>query len=106
MEPSSSDLFTEIQSVQRYNHKNTDHNLDCCTRYNVLCLSFSLKKVVGVAKLQKKVRQEIRFLERFLETEQRLAELKKEHIQCSNLVHLHSIIHQAVGHSRSFYFNY
>ena len=55
----------------------------------------SLKKVGGVAKLQKKVRQEIRFLERFLETEARLKELKKEHIQCSNLVHLHSIITQA-----------
>ena len=48
-----------------------------------------------MAKLQKKVRQEIRFLERFLESEERLAELKKEHIQCSNLVHLHSIITQA-----------
>jgi hypothetical protein len=36
---------------------------------NLCCLS--LKKVGGVAKLQKKVRQEIRFLERFLETEAR-----------------------------------
>ena len=51
----------------------------------------NLKNVQGIAKLEKKVRQEVKFLEKFLVTGQ-LSKLKKEHLQCSNLVHLESII--------------
>jgi len=53
----------------------------------------NLQKVTGLAKLVKKVRQEVKFLEKF-EKVDKLCDLKKEHIQCSNLVHLHSIINQ------------
>ncbi|XP_023324903.1 UPF0415 protein C7orf25 homolog [Eurytemora carolleeae] len=53
----------------------------------------SFRKVVGIAKLEKKVKQEMKFLQKF-QIKDSLPELKKEHIQCSNLVHLHSIIHQ------------
>jgi len=52
-----------------------------------------LKKVQGLAKLEKKVRQEVKFLEKF-EDEVQFGKLKKEHISCSNLVHLASIINQ------------
>lgn len=52
-----------------------------------------LKKVQGLAKLEKKVRQEVKFLEKFQE-EENFGKLKKEHISCSNLVHLASIIGQ------------
>ena len=52
-----------------------------------------LKKVQGLAKLEKKVRQEVKFLEKF-EDETNFCNLKKEHISCSNLVHLASIISQ------------
>jgi len=51
----------------------------------------SIKKVNGLPKLEKKVRQEVKFLEKF-DQDQSLSGLKKEHIQCSNLIHLHSII--------------
>ena len=51
------------------------------------------KKVQGLPKLEKKVRQELKFLEKF-ETPENFCDLKKEHISCSNLVHLGSIIEQ------------
>jgi len=51
------------------------------------------KKVQGLPKLEKKVRQELKFLEKF-ESPENVNELKKEHISCSNLVHLGSIIEQ------------
>ena len=49
------------------------------------------KKVQGIQKLEKKIRQEIKFLEKFEDPDQ-FSELKKEHISCSNLVHLSSIV--------------
>ena len=52
-----------------------------------------LKKVQGLAKLEKKVRQEVKFLEKF-QDETNFHKLKKEHISCSNLVHLDSFISQ------------
>jgi hypothetical protein len=52
-----------------------------------------IKKVQGLAKLEKKVRQEVKFLEKF-EDEKTFHKLKKEHISCSNLVHLDSFISQ------------
>jgi len=52
-----------------------------------------LKKVQGIAKLEKKVRQEVKFLERF-QDEKTFHKLKKEHISCSNLAHLDSFISQ------------
>ena len=52
-----------------------------------------LKKVQGIAKLEKKVKQEVKFLEKF-EDEKTFHKLKKEHISCSNLVHLESFISQ------------
>ena len=52
-----------------------------------------LKKVQGISKLEKKVKQEVKFLERF-EDEKTFKKLKKEHISCSNLVHLESFISQ------------
>ena len=51
------------------------------------------KKVQGISKLEKKVRQELKFLEKF-ESPENFIDLKKEHINCSNLVHLGSIIEQ------------
>ena len=36
----------------------------------------------------------VKILKIYILFQDSLAELKKEHIQCSNLVHLHSIIHQ------------
>jgi len=53
----------------------------------------SLKKVQGLPKLEKKVRQEVKFLEKF-EADENISKLKKEHINCSNLAHLSSIIDQ------------
>ena len=52
-----------------------------------------LKKVQGIAKLEKKVKQEVKFLEKF-QDEITFLKLKKEHISCSNLVHLESFISQ------------
>ena len=52
-----------------------------------------LKNVQGIAKLEKKVKQEVKFLEKF-EDEITFLKLKKEHISCSNLVHLESFISQ------------
>lgn len=51
----------------------------------------NLKTVQGLAKLEKKVRQEVKFLEKFLLINN-ISKLKKEHLQCSNLLHLESII--------------
>ena len=51
------------------------------------------KKVQGLPKLEKKVRQELKFLEKF-EAPENFGDLKKEHISCSNLLHLGSIIEQ------------
>ena len=50
-----------------------------------------LKKVQGIAKLEKKVKQEVKFLGKF-EDKETFCQLKKEHISCSNLVHLDSFI--------------
>jgi len=55
--------------------------------------SNELKKVQGISKLEKKVRQEVKFLEKFKDSK-RFQKLKKEHINCSNLVHLESFISQ------------
>jgi hypothetical protein len=52
-----------------------------------------LRKVPGLAKLQKKIKQEIKFLEKF-ESDQNTRELRKEHLECSNLVHLQSTVDQ------------
>ena len=52
-----------------------------------------LKKVQGIAKLEKKVKQEIKFLEKF-QNDANFPKLKKEHINCSNLLHLDSFITQ------------
>ena len=51
------------------------------------------KKVQGLPKLEKKVKQELKFLEKF-EIPENFCDLKKEHISCSNLVHLGCIIEQ------------
>ena len=40
-----------------------------------------LRKVQGLAKLEKKIRQEVKFLERFADPVN-LSDLKKEHINC------------------------
>ena len=50
-----------------------------------------LKKVNGISKLEKKVKQEVKFLEKF-EDNEIFYQLKREHISCSNLVHLDSFI--------------
>ena len=52
-----------------------------------------LEKVEGIAKLEKKVKQEVKFLEKFQDGK-KFQKLKKEHINCSNLVHLESFISQ------------
>ena len=51
----------------------------------------SLKKVQGIPKLEKKIRQELKFLEKF-EDPENISGLKKEHIGCSNLIHLGCIV--------------
>jgi len=51
----------------------------------------NLRKVPGLAKLQKKIKQEIKFLEKF-ESDDSTRELRKEHLECSNLVHLQSTV--------------
>lgn len=51
------------------------------------------KKVQGIPKLEKKIRQELKFLEKF-EDQENLVGLKKEHISCSNLNHLGCIVDQ------------
>ena len=53
----------------------------------------SLKKVQGIPKLEKKIRQELRFLEKF-EDPAFFSGLKKEHISCSNLIHLGCIVNE------------
>lgn len=55
----------------------------------------NLKTVQGLAKLEKKVRQEVKFLEKFL-LKNNISKLKKEHLQCSNLLHLESIIKELI----------
>jgi len=52
-----------------------------------------LRDVEGVAKLEKKVRQEVKFLEKF-EAPEKFSKLKKEHISCSNLSHQACIVNQ------------
>ena len=51
------------------------------------------RKVQGIAKIEKKVRQELKFLEKFQDP-QNFHSLKKEHISCSNLVHLNCLVEQ------------
>lgn len=51
----------------------------------------ALKKVQGIPKLEKKIRQELKFLEKF-EDPAFFSGLKKEHISCSNLIHLGCIV--------------
>ena len=53
----------------------------------------SLKKVQGIPKLEKKIRQELKFLEKF-EDPAFFSGLKKEHISCSNLIHLGCIVNE------------
>ena len=49
----------------------------------------SLKHIPGSAKLVKKIRQEVKFLSKHREGDQR--GLKAEHLECSNLTHLKAI---------------
>jgi len=51
------------------------------------------KRVQGILKLEKKIRQELKFLQKF-EDPEHFSELKKEHISCSNLIHLSCIVDQ------------
>ena len=53
----------------------------------------NFKKVQGIPKLEKKIRQELKFLEKF-EDQENMVGLKKEHISCSNLNHLGCIVDQ------------
>ncbi len=63
---------------------------------NVLMDTLACKKyqqVQGIAKLEKKIRQEIKFLQKFLhKSPQEGGKLKNEHLQCSNLQHLSAIV--------------
>jgi len=59
----------------------------------------NLKAVQGLAKLVKKVKQEVKFLEKFL-LKNNISKLKKEHLQCSNLIHLESIIKELIRTNR------
>ncbi len=51
-----------------------------------------LRSVDGVAKLEKKIRQEVKFLQKFLAQEKHRLKLKREHLQCSNLQHLSAVV--------------
>jgi len=51
----------------------------------------NLKVVQGLSKLEKKVRQEVKFFENFL-LENNISKLKKEHLQCCHLIHLEFVI--------------
>ena len=50
----------------------------------------SLGHVSGSCKLVKKIRQELKFLQKHRDTD--LKQLKKEHLDCTNLTHLGSIV--------------
>ena len=50
-----------------------------------------MQAVSGVTKLEKKIRQELKFLQRFSESTG-VNKLKKEHLQCSNLQNLSAIV--------------
>ena len=52
-----------------------------------------IRRVQGLPKLEKKIRQELKFLEKF-EDPENFSGLKKEHINCSNLIHLGCIVDQ------------
>ncbi len=47
-----------------------------------------LTSVVGLQKLEKKIRQEVKFLRKF---EKKRHQLKREHLLCSNLQHLSAV---------------
>ena len=52
-----------------------------------------ISDVQGVSKLEKKIRQEIKFLEKFNNATS-FHKLKREHLNCSNLLHLESFVKQ------------
>jgi len=52
-----------------------------------------LRKISGLAKLQKKIKQELKFLQSFV-NKQQTRELRKAHLECSNLIHLQSVVKQ------------
>ena len=56
-----------------------------------ILLSPELQTVSGVTKLEKKIRQELKFLQRFSGSTA-VNKLKKEHLQCSNLQNLSAIV--------------
>ena len=49
-----------------------------------------LSQVPGSSKLTKKIRQEIRFLQKH--SDNGLKQLKREHLECSNLTHLRAVV--------------
>ena len=57
----------------------------------ILSSSPELQAVSGVTKLEKKIRQELKFLQRFAGSSG-VKKLKKEHLQCSNLQNLSAIV--------------
>ena len=57
----------------------------------ILSSSPELQAVSGVTKLEKKIRQELKFLQRFAGGSG-VKKLKKEHLQCSNLQNLSAIV--------------
>ncbi len=58
---------------------------------DILASSPELQSVSGVSKLEKKIRQELKFLQRF-SVPPGSAKLKKEHLQCSNLQNLSAVV--------------
>jgi len=52
-----------------------------------------LRNIAGLAKLQKKIKQELKFLQKFV-NKQQTRELRKAHLECSNLIHLQSVVKQ------------
>ena len=51
-----------------------------------------MTQVEGRHKLEKKIKQELKFLVKFRDSASGRAKLKKEHLQCSNLQHLSAIV--------------
>ena len=62
-----------------------------------LAESRDLKAVSGLSKLEKKIRQELKFLHRFASS----SKLKREHLQCSNLQNLSAVVHTLLRDCRS-----
>ena len=56
-----------------------------------LAESPEIRGVSGITKLEKKIRQELKFLQKF--SSESKNKLKKEHLQCSNLQNLSAVVH-------------